>query len=433
MEFLEILRKKRDKEPLTREELQFFANAAADGSVPDYQLSAMLMAMYLNGLSDRETADLTLAMAASGDTADLSGIDGIKGDKHSTGGVGDKTTLIVAPVAASCGVKMAKMSGRGLGHTGGTLDKLESIPGFQAELSRERFLEVVNETGLCVVGAAGGLCPADKTLYALRDVTETVSSIPLIASSIMSKKLAGGADCIVLDVKCGSGAFMKTETEAKTLARAMVEIGKRVGRRVAAVITNMDLPLGSAVGNAVEVQEAVAVLNGKGPDDLRAVALTLASTLLYLCGKGDKAACEAMAQDAIASGKALQALERMVEAQGGDSRYIREPDRFPQANVRYVLTSPQRGYIAAMNAEQIGHACVLLGAGRRTKADKIDPSAGVLLAKKTGDFVEAGEPLATLLCASESLLPEAKRAFLGALRFSDVPPAPEPLILGTVE
>ena len=433
MDFLSILRKKRDGLPLTMEELCFFANGAADGSIPLYQLSAMLMAMYLNGLDARETADLTLAMAHSGDMADLSGIDGVKGDKHSTGGVGDKTTLIVAPVAAACGVKMAKMSGRGLGHTGGTIDKLESIPGFQTSLSREKFISVVNETGLCVVGASGDLCPADKELYALRDVTETVSSIPLIASSIMSKKLAGGADCIVLDVKCGSGAFMKTEAEARKLAAAMVEIGKRAGRHVAAVLTNMDLPLGSAIGNAVEVQEAVAVLNGKGPDDLRTVALTLASTLLVLCGKGTKEACEAMAREALDSGKAKQAFERMVEAQGGDADYIRDPSRFPQAKVQYTLKAPQTGYIAAMDAEAIGRVCVLLGAGRHTKEDAIDPAAGILLLKKTGDFVKSGEPLATLLCEEEALLKEAERAFPSALRFSDTPPELIPLILGTVE
>lgn len=433
MDFLSILRKKRDGQELTNEELCFFANGAADGSIPAYQLSAMLMAMYLNGLDDRETADLTLAMAHSGDMADLSEIDGVKGDKHSTGGVGDKTTLIVAPVAAACGVKMAKMSGRGLGHTGGTIDKLESIPGFQTALPRDRFVSVVNDTGLCVVGAAGGLCPADKTLYALRDVTETVSSIPLIASSIMSKKLAGGADCIVLDVKCGSGAFMKTQEEARKLASAMVEIGKRAGRRVAAVLTNMDLPLGSAIGNAVEVQEAVAVLNGKGPDDLRKVALALATTLLVLCGKGTKTECEAMAQEALDSGKAKQAFERMVEAQGGDVGYIRNPERLPKARVSYTLQAPQAGYIAAMDAEAIGRVCVLLGAGRQTKEDAIDPAAGILLSKKTGDFVNAGEPLATLLCEDEALLKEAERAFLTALRFSDTPPEAIPLILGTVE
>ena len=433
MDIQSMLRKKRDGAPLTKEELVFFANGAADGSIRDYQLSAMLMAMYINGLDDRETADLTMAMTHSGDVADLSGIEGVKGDKHSTGGVGDKTTLIVAPVAAACGIKMAKMSGRGLGHTGGTIDKLESIPGFQTALPRDRFVSVVNNTGLCVVGAAGGLCPADKTLYALRDVTETVSSIPLIASSIMSKKLAGGADCIVLDVKCGSGAFMKTQEEARKLASAMVEIGKRAGRRVAAVLTNMDLPLGSAIGNAVEVQEAVEVLNGAGPDDLRTVSLTLAATLLRLGGKGSKEECEAMAQEALDSGKAKQAFEQMVAAQGGDAAYIRDPGRFPQAKVQYTLKAPQKGYIAAMDAEQIGRVCVLLGAGRRTKEDDIDPSAGILLLKKTGDLVEAGEPLATLLCGSEALLPEAERAFLAALRFSDTPPEKIPLILETVE
>ena len=433
MDFLELLRKKRDGGTLTKEELCFFANAAAKGSVPDYQLSAMLMAMYLNGLDARETADLTLAMAHSGDLADLSGIEGIKGDKHSTGGVGDKTTLIVAPVAAACGVKMAKMSGRGLGHTGGTIDKLEAIPGFQTALSRDRFMQIVNETGLCVVGAAGGLCPADKALYALRDVTETVSSIPLIPSSIMSKKLAGGADCIVLDVKCGSGAFMKTEEDARRLAGAMVDIGKRAGKRVAAVLTDMDLPLGTAVGNAVEVQEAVEVLRGKGPDDLRKVSLTLASTLLRLVGKGSREACEAMAEDALKSGRALQAFERMVEAQGGDVNYIRDPSLFPPAKHSAVLPAEQSGYLTAMDAEAIGRVCVLLGAGRHTKEDAIDPAAGLLIHKKTGDRVKQGEPLCTLLCEDEAKLPAAMEAYRRALTFGDAPPKAIPLILDIIE
>ena len=347
--------------------------------------------------------------------------------------MGDKTTLIVAPVAASCGVKMAKMSGRGLGHTGGTIDKLEAIPGFQTALSRDRFMQIVNETGLCVVGAAGGLCPADKTLYALRDVTETVSSIPLIASSIMSKKLAGGADCIVLDVKCGSGAFMKTEEDARKLARAMVDIGTRAGRRVAAVLTDMDLPLGTAVGNAVEVQEAVEVLRGEGPDDLRQVSLVLASTLLQLAGKGSKETCDAMAQDALQSGKALQAFERMVEAQGGDVRYIRDPSLFPRAAYSAALFAPQSGYLTGMDAEAIGRVCVLLGAGRHTKEDAIDPAAGLLIHKKTGDFVAAGDPLCTLLCEDETKLPAAKEAYLRALRFGDTPPQATPLILDIIQ
>lgn len=433
MDFLELLRKKRDKGTLTKKEIRFFADAAANAAVPDYQLSAMLMAMYLNGLDERETADLTLAMAHSGDMADLSGIAGIKGDKHSTGGVGDKTTLIVAPVAAACGVKIAKMSGRGLGHTGGTIDKLESIPGFQTALSRERFVQIVNETGLCVVDASDGLCPADKTLYALRGVTETVSSIPLIASSIMSKKLAGGADCIVLDVKFGSGAFMKTKTQAQQLALAMVDIGKRAGKRVAAVLTNMDLPLGTAVGNAVEVQEALSVLRGAGPEDLREVSLTLAAKLLQMAGKGDNALCKRAASEALSNGKALQAFEQMVAAQGGDVGCIRDPSQFPKAKHSLIVTAAQSGFIAAMDAEAIGRVCVQLGAGRRKKADCIDPSAGILLWKKTGDFVSAGAPLATLLCNDETLLKEAEKSYPRALRFSESPPAPVPLILGTVE
>ena len=294
-------------------------------------------------------------------------------------------------------------------------------------------MRAVNDTGLCVVGASGDLCPADKTLYALRDVTETVSSLPLIASSIMSKKLAGGADCLVLDVKCGSGAFMKTQDDARALAQSMVAIGKDAGRRVAAVLTNMDLPLGNAVGNALEVQEAVAVLRGEGPQDLRTVALTLAAKLLQLAGKGDEKTCLSLAEDALTSGKALSRLAAMVEAQGGDPAYIEDPSLFPQAAVQANILAPQSGYLRAMNAEEIGETCVLLGAGRRTKADVIDPSAGIVLHKKTGDYVQQGEPLATLHCGDRSLLPDAEARFLAALQFSDTPPEGQPLIFGVVE
>ena len=433
MTFAEILRKKRDGAALTKDELVLFANAAARGTVPDYQLSAMLMAMYLNGLTPQETADLTLAMAYSGDTADLSAITGIKGDKHSTGGVGDKTSLIVAPVAAACGLKLAKMSGRGLGHTGGTLDKLEAIPGLRTDLPLPAFIRIVNETGLCVIGATGDLCPADKALYALRDVTETVGSLPLIASSIMSKKLAGGADCLVLDVKCGSGAFMKTPADAASLAKSMVEIGKRAGKKVAAVLTNMDLPLGNNIGNALEVQEAVAILRGEGPQDLRTVALTLAAKLLALAGMGSDEVCSQMAADAITSGEALRRLCAMVKAQGGDASYILDPSLFLPAKVQHTVCAPKSGYLCAMNAEEIGLACVQLGAGRRTKEDAVDACAGIVLQKKTGSFVEQGEPLAVLHCTDAALVPDAEAKFLAALQFSDSAPTPMPLILGTIE
>ena len=433
MEFCSLIRKKRDGLALTKEELTFFANAAAKQSVPDYQLSAMLMAMYLRGLDARETADLTLAMAHSGDTADLSSIPGIKADKHSTGGVGDKTTLIVAPVAAACGLKIAKMSGRGLGHTGGTVDKLESIPGFQTALSAARFTQIVNETGLCVVGQSGDLCPADKTLYALRDVTETVSSIPLIASSIMSKKLAGGADCIVLDVKCGSGAFMQTLPEAKALARAMVDIGKRAGRKTAALITNMDAPLGKAVGNSNELIEAISVLRGEGPDDLREVALSLAAKLLETAGTGTAAQCRELAKGAIESGAALEKLCAMVSAQGGDAGYIKEPARFPAAKHSAVLNARESGYLMHMDAAAVGQVCVRLGAGRQKKGDPIDHTAGIYFYKKPGDPIRCGEAIAKLFCEQGERLEEAAAALDAAITFGKESPQKQPMVFDCVE
>lgn len=433
MNIIDLIRKKRDGLPLSREEIEYFANAAADDSIADYQVSAMLMAMYLNGLDERETLDLTLAMAHSGDTADLSGIDGIKGDKHSTGGVGDKTTLIVAPIVSECGIKVAKMSGRGLGHTGGTVDKLESIPGFKTSLTSEEFTKAVNECGLCVAGQSGRLCPADKRLYALRDLTATVDNIPLIASSIMSKKLAGGADCIVLDVKCGSGAFMKDKESAVKLAEKMVEIGRGAGRKIAALITDMNVPLGNYIGNSLEICEAVETLKGNGPDDLTEISVLLSAKLLQLAGKGSFDECKKLAFSKIADGSALRRLAEMVKTQGGDSEYIYNTELFPKAAFSYEIKSEKEGFISAMDTEGIGSVCVLLGAGRLRKEDSIDSSAGIILSKKTGDYVGKGEALATLYASSEALFEASAKRFTDSLSFSSEKTERKSVLLEAVE
>lgn len=433
MNFIDIIRKKRDGVELTKEEIEFFAFSAANETVPDYQLSALLMAIYFNGLNERETLDLTDAMARSGDMADLSAVDGIKGDKHSTGGVGDKTTLIVAPIVAECGIKIAKMSGRGLGHTGGTVDKLESIPGFRTSLSTDEFISAVNKCGLCVAGQSGKLCPADKKLYGLRDVTATVDNMPLIASSIMSKKLAGGADCIVLDVKCGSGAFMKDKQSATALAEKMVEIGRGAGRKIAALITDMDVPLGKNIGNSLEVIEAVETLKGNGPEDLTEISVSLAAKLLELAGKGDFEECKALAESKIADGSALNKLAEMVSVQGGDAEYIRNPSLFEKAKYIYNVSMPENGYITHMNAEGIGSVCVMLGAGRMKKEDNIDPTAGIVLHKKTGEYVEKGETIATLFASDETVFERANSLFLGSISSENKKPQSNPLLLGIVE
>lgn len=432
MDFKDIIAKKRDGLELSREEIEFFARSAGEGSVPDYQISALLMAIYINGLNDRETLDLTNAMAHSGDVADLSGIDGIKGDKHSTGGVGDKTTLIVAPIVSCCGVKIAKMSGRGLGHTGGTVDKLESIPGFNSSLSSADFTDTVNKCGLCVTGQSGNLCPADKKLYSLRDVTATVGNISLIASSIMSKKLAGGADCIVLDVKCGSGAFMRDVKAAETLARKMVNIGNSAGRKTAALITDMDVPLGKNIGNSLEITEAVDVLKGNGPKDLKEVALQLAAKLLQLAGKGNHEECLAMAQSKIDDGSALEKLAEMVKLQGGDERYIHDTSLFEKTKFSLEIKAPRSGYITSMQTQEIGSACVILGAGRQTKEDEIDHSSGIILEKKTGMRVEVGDVIATIYGSDETGLRAASDKILSAVNIGDEKPSDRPLILEIV-
>lgn len=397
MRMYDILLKKKRGQELSERELHFFVEGYTRGEIPDYQASALLMAICLKGMTERETTYLTMAMAESGEMLDLSSLEGITVDKHSTGGVGDKTTLIVIPILASLGLKAAKMSGRGLGHTGGTIDKLESIPGFCTELSREEFLKTVKKTGAAIAGQTGNLVPADKKLYALRDVTATVESIPLIASSIMSKKLAAGAQCILLDVKVGSGAFMKTLEEAKELARVMTEIGNRAGRRTGALITNMDRPLGYAVGNALEVAEACETLRGRGPEDLTEICIRLAGGLLQLAGlcKEKEEACE-RARAQLKNGCAFAKWKEMIAAQGGDAQFAENPNRLPKAEKKLFLFAEEEGYIASLNTEKCGEASVLLGAGRGRKGDPIDPAAGILLKKKPGDFVRQGDILAEL-------------------------------------
>ncbi len=433
MNFIDIIRKKRDGNALSKEEIEYFALSAADETVPDYQLSALLMAIYLNGLDERETLELTMAMARSGDMAELSCVDGITGDKHSTGGVGDKTTLIVAPIVAECGLKVAKMSGRGLGHTGGTVDKLESVPGFRTSLETDEFISIVNTCGLCVAGQSGKLCPADKKLYGLRDVTATVDNMSLIASSIMSKKLAGGADCIVLDVKCGSGAFMKDKESAKALAEKMVEIGRGAGKKIAALITDMDAPLGYYIGNSLEVIEAVETLKGNGPGDLTRLSVLLAAKLLELAGKGSFEECEKLAEEKIRDGSALNKLAEMVELQGGDPEYILNTDLFKSADFEYEIKAWESGYINSMNTEGIGSVCVKLGAGRERKEDSIDPSAGIILSKKTGDFCEKGETLAMLYCSDEKLFTDAELLFKASLNIGEEKTAVGDILLDVVE
>ena len=428
MRMYDILAKKRDGGILTDEQIQFFIDGYVSGAIPDYQASALLMAIFLKGMTPHETAALTRSMAQSGDLVDLSSIDGIKVDKHSTGGVGDKTTLIVAPVVASLGVRVAKMSGRGLGHTGGTVDKLESIPGFRTTLDREAFFDVVRRVGVSVIGQSGNLAPADKKLYALRDVTATVNSIPLIASSIMSKKIAAGSDRILLDVKTGSGAFMKTLEDSIALAKEMVSIGEHVGRRTVALITDMDRPLGCAIGNALEVCEACETLQGRGPADLTEVCIELAANMLWLAEKGELAQCRSLARQQIANGEAFAKLKEMVQAQGGDTSVLDDPSRFDRSNVCYEVLAQREGFLYAMDTERCGIASMELGAGREKKEDPIDYSAGIVLRKKVGDFVRKGEVLASFYSSEESKCRTAEQTFTQALRIQDARPEQTALI-----
>ena len=432
MRMYDIIKKKRDGHSLTEQEITFFVNGYTKGEIPDYQASAFLMAIWFRGMNDEETAALTLAIRDSGETLHFSGIDGLRVDKHSTGGVGDKTSLAVAPIVASLGVKVAKMSGRGLGHTGGTVDKLEAIKGFRTDLTVAEMERMVNEVGLAIVGQSADLAPADKLLYALRDVTATVDSIPLIASSIMGKKLAADDDCIVLDVKCGSGAFMKSIDEARELARAMVDIGTRAGKKVCALITDMDRPLGNTVGNSLEVVEAIEVLRGNAPEDLTELCVALASHMLCLAKKGDYAHCEREVRRVIASGEALQKLADMVRAQGGDPTWITQPEKFPTAPHSLTVTAPKSGYITRVDAEGYGTASLLLGAGRNTKEDVIDPTAGIRLLAKTGDAVREGEPIAILYASNEAFLAAAEEKLLSSTEIGESRPEPRPLIFDVI-
>lgn len=432
MRMLDLIAKKRDGGSLSAEEIHFLVKGYVDGTIPDYQMSAFLMAVYFQGMTEEETVAMTLETAHSGEMADLSAIEGIKVDKHSTGGVGDKTTMIVVPMAAACGVKVAKMSGRGLGHTGGTVDKLESIPGFRTTLDQKEFFDIVNRIGLSVIGQSGNLTPADKKMYALRDVTATVESIPLIAVSIMSKKLAAGSDCIVLDVKTGSGAFMKTVEDSIALAREMVSIGTNAGRKTVALITGMDIPLGFEIGNSLEVKEAIRVLKGEGPEDLTAVCVELAANMIYLAGKGDMESCREQVKQVIADGTAWKRFRDMVEAQGGDPACIDDPERFPKAAFRHEVKAQQTGYITHMDTEACGIASCLLGAGRETKESSIDYAAGITLKKKTGDFVTEGEVIAEFHAEKEVFFKEAELRFQEALTIASNLPEKKPFIYARV-
>lgn len=433
MRMYDIILKKRANLPLSDKEIRFVIDGYVKGEIPDYQVSALLMTIVFNGMNARELGTLTLAMAQSGNMVDLSNIDGITVDKHSTGGVGDKTTLIIAPLVAACGGKVAKMSGRGLGHTGGTIDKMESIPNLKVSLEQDAFIDQVNKIGLAVIGQSEGLAPADKKLYALRDVTGTVDSIPLIASSVMSKKLASGAQAILLDVKVGSGAFMKNIEDARELAKAMVDIGKENGRSVKAILTDMDRPLGHAIGNALEIREVINTLKGHGPEDLTHECIIMAAHMLVLSRMCDYETALNRVQQALDSGAALERLRLMIEAQGGDSRVIDDDRVLTIGKFTYDVTSPQDGYITHMNTERCGIASVMLGAGRTVKDGPIDYSAGIVMHKKTGDAVSMGERIATLYASDESLFTNAAQTYLAAITIGNTAPKVVDTILDIVE
>lgn len=433
MRMIDIIEKKRDGYELTKEEIDFVISGYTNGDIPDYQMSAFAMAVYFQDMTTEERIHLTNAMAASGDQVDLSSIDGIKVDKHSTGGVGDTTTLILAPLVASVGVPIAKMSGRGLGHTGGTIDKFESIEGFQVELDGDTFTKLVNKNKVAVVGQSGNLAPADKKIYGLRDVTATVDSIPLIASSIMSKKIASGADAIVLDVKVGSGAFMKDLDSAKELAHAMVQIGNGAGRQTVAVISDMNQPLGFAVGNALEVKEAIDTLKGEGPKDLEELCFTLGSRMVYLGKKADSIEeARAMLEEAIRSGKALEKFKQLVSSQGGDETVIDDPSKLPTASYTFEVEAKEDGYVTEMIANEIGNAASMLGAGRLTKDAEIDLAVGLIMNKKIGDKVIKGDSLVTIHSNSEDVS-AVKEKIYEAYRISDTKGKAQPLIYGVMD
>jgi pyrimidine-nucleoside phosphorylase len=431
MSFIDVIAKKRDGWPLLREDIDAFVRGVSAEEIPDYQASALLMAIVLRGMSDQETAWLADAMMRSGNQVDLSRIPGTKVGKHSTGGVGDKVSIILAPIVAACGVVLPKMSGRGLGHTGGTLDKLESIPGFRVHLSIDEFTRMLAEVGTSIVGQSASLAPADKKLYALRDVTATVSSIPLIAASVMSKKLAEGGDALVLDVKCGHGAFMQSEDEARELARLMVSIGTQAGLRTEALITDMDAPLGRAVGNAVEIVECVDTLKGHGPADISALVAELSARVLVVSGRYSERDASPAVRDALSSGRALDKMRTIVEWQGGDARIIDDYSRLPRAKGRQAVKAAQAGYVTTMRADLIGRASKALGAGRQRIDDRIDHGAGVLIARKPGEQVMAGDTILDLLYNDDRGLAEAASLAKAAIAVSGTPPALRPLVLGT--
>ena len=433
MRMYDVILKKRQGIELSDKEIQWLIRGYVEGNIPDYQMSAFLMAVMFKGMTTKELGTFTMAMAHSGDMVDLSAIKGIKVDKHSTGGVGDKTTLVISSLVAACGGVVAKMSGRGLGHTGGTIDKMESIPGLRTELSEEEFRNQVNNIGVAVIGQSSNIAPADKKIYALRDVTATVDSIPLIASSIMSKKLASGADAILLDVKVGSGAFMKTIDDARLLAQAMVDIGNANGRIVKAVITDMDRPLGQAIGNALEIAEVIQTLKGRGPQDLTHECLVMATHLLVMSEKGDYDNCYSMVQTALQNGAGLAKLRELIVAQGGKGQVVDDTSLLGSARFTYDIRVSKAGYIAHMNTEDCGIASVMLGAGRIVKDGPIDMTAGIVMHKKTGDAVVAGDVLATLYANDESLFEGAEKAYVQALTIGTEASTIGETILGFVE
>lgn len=433
MRMYDLIMKKRNGGALSEEEIAFMVKGYTNGEIPDYQMSAMMMAIYFQGMDEAETLALTMEMARSGDLLDLSEIKGIKVDKHSTGGVGDKTSLVLTPMVAALGVPVAKMSGRGLGHTGGTIDKLESFAGFSTAISEEQFKENVNRIGIAIMGQTADLAPADKKLYALRDVTATVDNLSLIASSIMSKKLAAGADAIVLDVKTGSGAFMKTQEDAQGLANAMVKIGKGAGKNTVAVISDMDQPLGFAVGNALEVKEAIATLKGEGPKDLEGLCMMLGSYMVVAAGKAnDILTASQMLKQCIEDGSALNKFAEFIEAQGGDKELVYQPDKLPKASIIEEIESPAEGYVQSIVCDEIGVCSLVLGGGRETKESVIDLSVGLVLHKKIGDYVKQGESLATIHANDREKLNAAKERFLNAYTINDTPVTKKLLIRGIV-
>ena len=433
MRMYDLIMKKRDGGALTKDEIGYMIQGYTQGSIPDYQMSAMLMAIYFQGMNEEETLFLTESMEHSGEVLDLSAIHGIKVDKHSTGGVGDKTSLALTPMVAACGIPVAKMSGRGLGHTGGTIDKLESFSGFSTAITAEKFMENVNEIGIAIMGQTADLAPADKKLYALRDVTATVDNMSLIASSIMSKKLASGADAIVLDVKTGSGAFMKTKEDSFALAKEMVTLGNNAGRKTYAIISDMDQPLGLAVGNALEVKEAIDTLNGKGPEDFVELCMTLGSYMLMAGGIAEnEAQAREKLKEAVSSGKALEKLAQFVAAQGGDNSAVWNPELLPKASYTEEILSEEEGYISHIECDEIGMCSLLLGGGRETKESEIDLSVGLVLCKKRGDYVKRGEALATIYGNDREKMLLAKKRFLQAYTFSTEKVEKEPLIKGVI-